>query len=311
MKSTDKDSLTLRLRLACVGHPTAKIPWPHRILHEAADEIADLTAKLAESDKLSAEYVARTDAGLDALSAKNDELRAKLAEADSKISAARLMADFAKGAIHDAIATEDGLDGETGHRVMCIITEWQEHGTFDKTLCEHMTSFEKFSAQAIDEDALGEIQSLQRKLAEAERERDAASFDKARMLDERQIFLKGLDELRAEVARLKETAPDKNAESVRARLMRRSVVGLEKYGVTTERSDLSMLDWLQHLQDELLDGSVYVEKLKGEVEARESAEARLTALRQDVEEVVEDEGFHITTSGADRLIAALAKSGEP
>ena len=28
-----------RLRKACVGHPYAKIPWPHRVLIEAADEI--------------------------------------------------------------------------------------------------------------------------------------------------------------------------------------------------------------------------------------------------------------------------------
>lgn len=51
--ATDKESLTLRLRLACVGHPTAEIPWPHRILHEAADEIADLTARLAEAERRS------------------------------------------------------------------------------------------------------------------------------------------------------------------------------------------------------------------------------------------------------------------
>jgi hypothetical protein len=42
------------------------------------------------------------------------------------------------------------------------------------------------------------------KLAEVERERDSAAFDKARMLDERQIFLKGMDELRDEVSRLRE-----------------------------------------------------------------------------------------------------------
>jgi hypothetical protein len=50
--------------------------------------------------------------------------------------------------------------------------------------------------------------------------------------------------------------------------------------------------------------------LKIEKQSREAAEARLTALREDVEEVIEDEGFHITTSGADRLIAALAKSAD-
>ena len=31
-----------RLRASCVGHPIAEVPWPHRILHEAADEIARL-----------------------------------------------------------------------------------------------------------------------------------------------------------------------------------------------------------------------------------------------------------------------------
>ena len=39
---------------------------------------AELRAKLAEAEKLGAEYVARTDRGLDALSAKNDELRAEV-----------------------------------------------------------------------------------------------------------------------------------------------------------------------------------------------------------------------------------------
>jgi hypothetical protein len=31
--------LASRLRAACQGHPAAKIPWPHRLLHEAADFI--------------------------------------------------------------------------------------------------------------------------------------------------------------------------------------------------------------------------------------------------------------------------------
>lgn len=39
--SGDKD-LAVRLRAACNGHPHAKIPWPHRILHEAADSIETL-----------------------------------------------------------------------------------------------------------------------------------------------------------------------------------------------------------------------------------------------------------------------------
>lgn len=34
--------LKQRLREACNGHPQALIPWPHRILHEAAEAIERL-----------------------------------------------------------------------------------------------------------------------------------------------------------------------------------------------------------------------------------------------------------------------------
>lgn len=33
-----------RLRAACKGHPHAKIAWPHRLLHEAADRLDALEA---------------------------------------------------------------------------------------------------------------------------------------------------------------------------------------------------------------------------------------------------------------------------
>ena len=42
----------------------------------------------------------------------------------------------------------------------------------------------------------------------------------------------------------------------------RSKVGIEKYGQTMEREDLSALDWLQHLQEELMDATLYIESLK-------------------------------------------------
>lgn len=38
-----------RLRAACIGHPFAKIPWPHRLLHDAAMEIERLEASRADS----------------------------------------------------------------------------------------------------------------------------------------------------------------------------------------------------------------------------------------------------------------------
>jgi len=58
---------------------------------------------------------------------------------------------------------------------------------------------------------------------------------------------------------------DKNVTKVKKKLADRANVGLKKYGVTTERRDLSLLDWLNHLQDELLDAAVYVERLKTDI----------------------------------------------
>lgn len=59
--------------------------------------------------------------------------------------------------------------------------------------------------------------------------------------------------------------PDKNVISVIEQLTRRMEVGYNKYGVTTERTDIDLLGWLQHLQEELLDAAVYVERLKKEI----------------------------------------------
>jgi hypothetical protein len=58
---------------------------------------------------------------------------------------------------------------------------------------------------------------------------------------------------------------DKNVERVVTQLRDREEEGLRKYGVSTERTDLTPLQWLQHLQEELMDASVYIEKLKNEL----------------------------------------------
>ena len=58
---------------------------------------------------------------------------------------------------------------------------------------------------------------------------------------------------------------DINVKNVCASLREREKRGMSKYGVNTERDDLSTLEWLQHLQEELMDACVYVEKLKGEI----------------------------------------------
>jgi hypothetical protein len=44
----------------------------------------------------------------------------------------------------------------------------------------------------------------------------------------------------------------------------RSQLGIQKYGRTLDRDDLSLIDWLNHLQEELMDATLYIEKLKDE-----------------------------------------------
>ena len=61
---------------------------------------------------------------------------------------------------------------------------------------------------------------------------------------------------------------DKNVENVVTQLRDREEEGLRKYGVNTERTDLTSLEWLQHLQEELMDASVYIEKLKDEMKEK-------------------------------------------
>lgn len=42
----------------------------------------------------------------------------------------------------------------------------------------------------------------------------------------------------------------------------RSNIGKDKYGTTLDRNDLNTIDWIQHAQEELMDGILYLEKLK-------------------------------------------------
>lgn len=62
-------------------------------------------------------------------------------------------------------------------------------------------------------------------------------------------------------------SPDKNVESVREKLLLRSQIGLRKYGVTTERKDVDLWGWLNHLQQELLDAAVYAEAAMADLRA--------------------------------------------
>ena len=55
---------------------------------------------------------------------------------------------------------------------------------------------------------------------------------------------------------------DSIVKSVVRSYKERSRVGIEKYNKTMDRNDLSTSEWLQHLQEELMDATLYIEKLK-------------------------------------------------
>lgn len=58
---TADKTLVERLRAACDGHPHAKIPWPHRVLHEAADRIEADAARITMLDAVATHERERAD----------------------------------------------------------------------------------------------------------------------------------------------------------------------------------------------------------------------------------------------------------
>ena len=61
---------------------------------------------------------------------------------------------------------------------------------------------------------------------------------------------------------------DSFVNNVIEKYVSRSAVGMEKYGTNLERNDLTEEDWLVHLQEELMDASLYIEKLLDVVRRR-------------------------------------------
>jgi len=61
---------------------------------------------------------------------------------------------------------------------------------------------------------------------------------------------------------------DSIVNSVIGAFIGRSNIGLQKYGTTLDRDDLSILDWIQHAQEEHMDAILYLEKLKTELKKK-------------------------------------------
>ena len=62
---------------------------------------------------------------------------------------------------------------------------------------------------------------------------------------------------------------DNNVNEICLEYMRRADHGFKKYGVTTERKDLDLMDWIQHLKEELMDATVYIHRIQKELKEKQ------------------------------------------
>lgn len=60
--------------------------------------------------------------------------------------------------------------------------------------------------------------------------------------------------------------PDSIVQSILEKFVDRAEMGFTKYNNTLDRNDLSKLEWINHAQEELMDGILYLQKLKQEIE---------------------------------------------
>ena len=67
---------------------------------------------------------------------------------------------------------------------------------------------------------------------------------------------------------------DKIVHQVIIKYLERSYQGQQKYGTTLDRNDLLMRDWMQHLQEELMDASLYLEKLMTVIDTLEESDLK-------------------------------------
>lgn len=58
------------------------------------------------------------------------------------------------------------------------------------------------------------------------------------------------------------TNTDSVVFSIISQFKQRADFGMKKYGTNLDRTDLSVLEWIQHAQEEHMDAILYLEKLK-------------------------------------------------
>jgi hypothetical protein len=62
---------------------------------------------------------------------------------------------------------------------------------------------------------------------------------------------------------------DSVVSSIITQFTTRALMGKKKYGVTLDRTDLSLLEWIEHAKQEHMDAILYLEKIKQEISGKE------------------------------------------
>lgn len=130
-----KDDLIERINAACVGHPHAKIPWPHRLLHECRDRIEALEGECAElrgrheeaRDKL-ANMTDRCAEAWDAASKEAERAESAEAERDKLLGLWKPIEEAAKKELllGTMPALLESKEGTGAYRLAHLVTQWHK-----------------------------------------------------------------------------------------------------------------------------------------------------------------------------------------
>jgi hypothetical protein len=68
--------------------------------------------------------------------------------------------------------------------------------------------------------------------------------------------------------------PDSIVDSILNKFVGRAEMGFNKYNNTLDRKDLSKVEWINHAQEELMDGILYLERLKQELNEQTTEDSK-------------------------------------
>jgi hypothetical protein len=77
--------------------------------------------------------------------------------------------------------------------------------------------------------------------------------------------------------------------SVMAKYAERSATGIRKYGVTLDREDLTIFDWINHAQEEAMDFTLYLERIRKEIsleKVKSFSEGYREAMKQNKKDAI-------------------------